>query len=95
MKIRYVVNSVFPNKRANSVHIMKMCEAFAKKNIDVELCSRTLSEQMSKAFEYYGIKKKFKSKDIYIPKIFRKLYGAEMWSFLFMLLVIARFQGAI
>ena len=32
MKILYISQSVIPSKSANSVHVMKMCEALSKLN---------------------------------------------------------------
>lgn len=37
MKLVYVANSIIPSRAANSVHVMKMCDALAKAGYDVTL----------------------------------------------------------
>jgi len=42
MKIAYLMNAPIPSKRANAVHVMKMCQAFKKNGIDITLfCEKT------------------------------------------------------
>ena len=37
MRIVYISNSTIPSKAANSVHVMKMCQAFADNGHEVVL----------------------------------------------------------
>lgn len=58
MKIVYISPSQIPSKAAHSVHIVKMCEAFAKNGHEVILINpikkkQTISEQ--EIFEYYNV----------------------------------------
>lgn len=63
MKIVYIARSKIPSTSANSIAVMKMCEAFCKNGYDVYLL---IFEYDSKyhinedPFEFYGIKNSFK-----------------------------------
>ena len=62
MKIIYIANARIPTERAHGIQIMKMCEAFADAGADVELVlPRRFNFIKSDPFEYYGIKKNFKT----------------------------------
>mgnify|MGYP001195289087 FL=1 len=37
MKILYISNSIIPSRTANSIHVMKMCQAFADNGHEVIL----------------------------------------------------------
>ena len=37
MKILYISNSIIPSRTANSIHVMKMCQAFADNGHEVVL----------------------------------------------------------
>ena len=37
MKIVYISSSTIPSRAANSIHVMKMCQAFANNGYDVVL----------------------------------------------------------
>ena len=62
MKIIYIANSIVPSTSANSIHVMKMCEAFTINNIDIELILPNFQEHglMNDEYVFYGIKNKFK-----------------------------------
>ena len=63
MKILYIATSKIPSRDANSVHIMKMCQAFAEKNLNIELVIPKYGNRQlegSDIFSLYGINKKFK-----------------------------------
>ena len=59
-KIAYYATSVIPSKTANSVHVMKMCQAFARLGHEVTL---VVSDQMDiitdNVYEFYGVDKNF------------------------------------
>ncbi len=57
MKIAYISNSVIPSRTANSVHVMKMCQAFVKNGHQVTLLARKDEDISTKEtdFTYYGV----------------------------------------
>ena len=71
MKILYISNSIIPSRAANSIHVMKMCQAFAHNGHDVVLLAPELKSQYEHniidIFEYYGVKKNFKVKKLWHP----------------------------
>ncbi len=63
MKIIYIANSSIPSKSANSIHVMKMCEALCLNNVDITLIVPNIEDEEYKSkdiFEFYGINNKFK-----------------------------------
>lgn len=69
-KIIYLSGSVFPSTAANSVHVMKMCQAFAKHVDAVELLARTYSSTLDvqQLYSCYGVTETFSLKLVKIPK---------------------------
>jgi len=61
MKILYLSDSYIPSRAANSVHVMKMCEALADCGHEVTLVGLRASDQkvQEDVFQYYGVKKCF------------------------------------
>ncbi|TWT27772.1 glycosyltransferase family 4 protein [Planomicrobium sp. CPCC 101110] len=59
LKICYLSGSIIPSKNANSVHVMKMCQAFVENGHKVNLYARKSDETIKDVFEYYGITRKF------------------------------------
>ncbi|TWT03629.1 glycosyltransferase family 4 protein [Planomicrobium sp. CPCC 101079] len=59
LKICYLSGSIIPSKNANSVHVMKMCQAFVENGHNVSLYARKSDERIEDVFEYYGVSKKF------------------------------------
>jgi len=57
-KILYISGAVLPSKYANSVHVMKMCQALAKINTEVTLTARG-SDNLD-IYKFYNVKKNFK-----------------------------------
>lgn len=83
MKLLFISNSIIPDRKANSVQVMRMCEAFAKNGCEVYLLvgheSGDLDENISDIFKYYDIEEPFKilkipRKRIINNKIIRKLF---------------------
>ena len=65
MKISYIVNARLPSEKAHPLQVMKMCEAFTKQNVKVELIVpfRFQSKKFKKIkdiYNYYKISKNFK-----------------------------------
>ncbi len=62
MKLIYIVNQRLPIEKAYSIQIVKMCEAFALKGLDVVLLFPSRKNPSGKTvFEYYGVKNNFKA----------------------------------
>lgn len=64
MKIYYISSSVIPSQYANSVHVMKMCEAFADNNHEVSLFARDgsyvdIKNYCVNDFNNYGVQDNF------------------------------------
>ncbi len=61
MKIIYLSNASIPSKTANSIHIMKMCQSFAKEGHEVILFANLLKSksEISEVFKFYGIEEVF------------------------------------
>ena len=60
-KIIYIANARIPTEKAHGLAIMKMCEAFARDGVDVELVvPRRNNPIKDDPFEYYGVEKNFR-----------------------------------
>jgi glycosyltransferase involved in cell wall biosynthesis len=55
MRIAYLSNARIPSRVANSVHVMKICQAFARQGHDVTLFGRPGREAAEDVFGYYGV----------------------------------------
>lgn len=81
MKIVYLADSIIPSRSANSIHVMKMCQAFAKNWHNVMLFVPDKSDRMEKGvddpFIHYGINPCFHLSKLYWPSIKgrRYIYG--------------------
>lgn len=67
MNLLYISPSVLPSKSANSVHVMRMCNAFSNLGIDVELLHKKgiKNYKSNQIFDYYGVdNNKFKLNSI-------------------------------
>ena len=60
MRIVYLSNSIIPSRQANSIHVMKMCEAFVKNGHETVLIAYGSSNQTEDINDYYGISATFK-----------------------------------
>jgi len=61
MRLIYIANMRLPTEKAHGLAVMKMCEAFAKQGVEVELViPRRLNEIKEDPFEYYGVEDNFK-----------------------------------
>ncbi|MFW6053004.1 MAG: glycosyltransferase family 4 protein [Desulfosalsimonas sp.] len=71
MKIAYVApySSNFPSRDANSIHMMHMCEAFAKIGHDVSLVISSRGAKQADIFEHYGINLCFSIRQLSVPQI--------------------------
>lgn len=73
MKILYLSKSIIPSRSANSIHVMKMCQAFSVNGHEVVLLAPNLKklyeQNTGNIFKFYGIKKKFHIKKLWHPNI--------------------------
>lgn len=73
MNILYISKSIIPSRSANSIHVMKMCQAFADNGHNVTLLAPDLKNQYEKnvtnIYEYYGVKKIFNIKKLFHPNL--------------------------
>jgi len=64
MKLVYISNSIIPSRTANSIHVMKMCQAFAKNGHEVILIAPDFQTGREKGvgdpFSFYGVIDNFK-----------------------------------
>ncbi|MSR71085.1 MAG: glycosyltransferase [Candidatus Taylorbacteria bacterium] len=63
MKLYYIADVRLPTERAHGLQIMKMCEEFARRGLEVELLIPNKTNHVDAAadpFEYYGISRIFK-----------------------------------
>lgn len=73
MKILYLSDSILPSKSANSVHVMRMCEAFSELGHEVCLVG-IQGVSLEEPFSYYGISRVFQLKLFKLPNIPLKLF---------------------
>ncbi len=70
MKILYIENIRLPTEKAHGIQIMKMCEAFANLGHEVILLIPNRKNKIkTNPFEFYGIKKNFEIKKVWVPNI--------------------------
>jgi glycosyltransferase involved in cell wall biosynthesis len=67
-RVVYFTMLKLPTKMANSVHIMKMCQALQREGLEVTLIANFKGKEED-VFAYYGIKDKFKIKSLMMPSI--------------------------
>lgn len=87
MRIYYFIDSEIPTQRANMVHAMKMCRAFAKNGVDVTLFCNCVAQSVNKEqiLEQYNIEDCFEIRTVRVPKILSKYghrFGAYFSAFL-------------
>lgn len=59
MRIFYLSQSYFPSTEANSVQVLKMCDAFANQGKEITLFGMGKPENLEKCFRDYGINSRF------------------------------------
>ena len=74
MKILYLSNSIIPSKSANSIQVMKMCQAFSNNGHEVVLVIpnikiKALEKNIKNVYRFYRVKKNFKIKKLWYPNI--------------------------
>lgn len=78
MKIIYLANSFIPSRTANSIHVMKMCQALAKIGHEVKLVTFDSKEDeengVESVYDYYGVSSCFSVKKIPLRKVKGKMH---------------------
>ncbi|QIR06506.1 glycosyltransferase family 4 protein [Salinivibrio costicola] len=73
MKVVYISNAILPSKSANSIHIMKMCQALADNGHEVTLLAPNYKDKIepnvSDIFRFYGVRDNFILKKLSVPNI--------------------------
>lgn len=81
MKIVYISSSILPSRRANSIHVMKMCQAFVKNGHEVTLIApdkkKNKEPEVNNIFDFYGVKRCFEIIKLpWLPIMWRRyVYG--------------------
>ena len=69
MKIVYIATSTIPSRTANSIHVMKMCQAFARNGHEVTLIvpdnQANCEPGVEDVFDFYGVERCFEI--LYLP----------------------------
>lgn len=69
MKIVYIIASTIPSRTANSIHVMKMCQAFAQNGHEVTLIvpdnQANCEPGVEDVFDFYGVERCFEI--LYLP----------------------------
>lgn len=62
MKLLYISSAIIPSTTANSIHVMKMCQALANAGNQVCLIAKKSNSGCDNIYEYYNIKNNFEIK---------------------------------
>lgn len=77
MKIVYIATSTIPSRMANSIHVMKMCQAFAQNGHDVTLIvpdnQANCEPGIEDVFDFYGVERCFEI--FHLPPLLIKTKG--------------------
>ena len=61
MKILYISKSTIPSRSANSIHVMKMCQALSDNGHEVVLLAPDIKKKyehgINDVYDYYAVKK--------------------------------------
>lgn len=83
MKIVYLSASSIPSRTANSIHVMRMCAAFAKNGHETVLIARCYNDsQADDIYDYYGVDNNFRLTTIQAIKVkgIALLLLPKLWS---------------
>jgi glycosyltransferase involved in cell wall biosynthesis len=73
MKILYLSNSIIPSRTANSINVMKMCQALAKDGHEVTFLAPNNKDNykgnVENIYKFYAVEKNFEIKRISYPNI--------------------------
>lgn len=74
MRLHYFSNTNLPSQSANSVHVMRMCEALAEHDCTVKLFAMKGRKGRENLFTYYGVKPNFQVEVWGAPWLKGRLY---------------------
>ena len=84
MKILYISSSKIPSRTANSIHVMKMCNAWSNAGHQVVLIAQHEKEYYERGVEsihgFYGVKNNFRI--VRLPSFSRNLYFSHLYGLL-------------
>ena len=89
MKLSYIALSKIPSREANSVHVMKMCQALSKAGCDTNLIVPMIPAQDEDPYRFYGVDCCFKISHV----IWKKTLGS-VFLFSYRILKLLRAQNA-
>ncbi len=90
MKILYISNSKIPSRTANSIHVMKMCQAFSSNGHDVVLLAPDIKKNNEKnienIYDFYGVKKNFIIKKLWYPNYIGGAFFYSLAIFIYLII---------
>ena len=90
MRILYISKSIIPSRSANSIHVMKMCQAFSENGHEVILLTPDLKDKYEKnindIYNYYGVNKNFKIKKLWHPNLIGGAFFYTLAIFFYLLI---------
>ena len=90
MRILYISKSIIPSRSANSIHVMKMCQALSDNEHKVVLIAPDIKDKYEKGiddiYEYYGVQNNFEIKKLWHPnyKFGAIIYALSIYVYLFL-----------
>ncbi|GAB4419846.1 MAG: hypothetical protein OHK0039_32720 [Bacteroidia bacterium] len=69
MHLVYLSNAFVPSREANSIQIMKMCQAFARIIDGVQLFCRKTDQAVDNVYRYYGVEENFDIERVHVPAV--------------------------
>jgi glycosyltransferase involved in cell wall biosynthesis len=68
MRISYLADAIVPSRKANSIHVMKMCQAYSRLGHDVTLVlpdwRHNIEPGVTDIYKYYGLDQKFQIRKV-------------------------------
>ena len=90
MRIAFISNSIIPSRTANSIQVIKMCEAFSDQGHEVVLLAPEMHDKYEKnvlnVYEFYGVKRNFEIKKLWCPKIKLRVFFYTLSIFFYLFL---------
>jgi glycosyltransferase involved in cell wall biosynthesis len=70
MRIVYLSGAVFPSRRAHGVHIVRMCQAFARNGHETTLVGKSVDHARTQdIYDFYGVESNFRLTLLPCPKV--------------------------